>query len=533
MGLLDDISSYLPDYLPSDPQKREAAKMGLLSMGAAMLGANTRDFGRALGTGAQSGITGYQGAYELAQKTGLQQAQMKLLQNQDVRTQKMMTLGEQLFGGAAPQGSAPAAPQGMPMPSSPAQGNPLVTANPMAQWAPQAAPPAAPPQASQGGGFLRQMNPDQAVGWQMMGGQDLLPALKYAKEGTAFEQGKTYADPYTGKERTFAKLDSGQMQGANGQVANAPGYVAALAETAGAKTRAEEGAKAGFDLVDPGKFVDSEGRPILSTRAGLIGSMSPPKASLPPSPAKQRPAGFPVIAPQVQQERDGEARRIIQAEFDSEKDPVAKAGLGRELNRMGGPKLQSAAEAKTQLGAVDTTLKAGQGLNDNWIKEIHNPIQTEGKAANSTLAQLESIKHINLTTGSGTEFKAAATAVLSSLGLATKDMDKYLGNTQKFQQVAMERNMTMLQAQAGPQTDGDSQRAQQTFVKLSNTPAANQFIVDLTAANARMAKQKASYYNEALPIARARGDLTEIDRRWAKIAPSIWSDPALSKYKAK
>jgi hypothetical protein len=545
MGLLDDISSSLPDYLPSDPQKREAAKMGLLSMGAAMLGANTRDFGRALGTGAQSGITGYQGAYELAQKTGLQQAQMKLLQNQDTRTQEQFAVGRSLVSGQPlPQGGPAGQGAGllsMPTAGSPAPGNPLFPASPMASWGGASEPQPAPQSAPQQGGFLSRVTPEQALGYQMMGGIDMLPAIKYARQGTKFDQGSVYEMP-DGTRKYFAKLDNGMEQDGNGVVRNATNYTQSAAANAGAITGAQEAAKApyGFTTVTP-----AGGRPTMMTNEQLRGQVTggqpaspapafmPPSASLPPSMNQPAQGANGPVRDLSRMTKDEQQRMfntaLIQASpaFRNQgKLPAAPSGTP-------GLALQSDVETKTELGAVDTTLKAGQGLNENWIKQTHNPVQTEGKAADNTLAQLESIKNINLTTGSGTEFKAAATAVLSSLGVATKDMEKYLGNTQKFQQVAMERNMTMLQAQAGPQTDGDSQRAQQTFVKLGNTPAANQFIVDLTAANARMAKQKASYYNEALPIARARGDLTEIDRRWSKIAPSIWSDPALSKYKGK
>lgn len=43
-----------------------------------------------------------------------------------------------------------------------------------------------------------------------------------------------------------------------------------------------------------------------------------------------------VVPKSVQADRDSEARRIIQSEFDKETDPDAKAGLGRELARLGG-----------------------------------------------------------------------------------------------------------------------------------------------------------------------------------------------------
>jgi hypothetical protein len=430
MGLLDDISSYLPDYLPSDPQKREAAKMGLLSMGAAMLGANTRDFGRALGTGAQSGITGYQGAYELAQKTNLQQAQLKLLQNQDVRTQQMMDIGRRLsgFGGTqmpAQGGQLPQVGASMPLPAAPnapAAGNPLVTAAPMSKWvmpdAPQAT--AAAPQSGQSapGGFLRSMNPDQAVGLQMMGFPDLLPALKMAKEGIVREQGKSYISAYDGTEKSYATLEKGMVQNADGSVAYAPNYIRSAAENAGAITSAQKAAEApyAFTTVTP-----AGGRPTMMTNDQLRNqingtSLAPtaPPAGLPPSSRQPQGQGAPIPpitdlnhmtgpqseaffrqaeaqfgpflrnrgkapqAPESTPDRSAALRAIYQDEMRNTNDPIARAALQREIDRM--PQATPVAAGRLPGIALETPAEAADHLAQVNIKNA-GPLKTAGDVA--------------------------------------------------------------------------------------------------------------------------------------------------------
>lgn len=394
---------------------------------------------------------------------------------------------------------------------------------------------------------------NQVAALKAFGGPDMMDAYKFSQEGVQRQQGSTYLMP-DGTSRSYAKLDNGQVQGDDGMVSNAPGYLDSFSATERARADASEGAKADYDVLDPTKFIGADGRPIASTRGAYIKSIGElPKQGSPsrvagtqaPTPIPPGRAGtqFPVVTPQEQRTRDVDRLSILQDELRQTSNPADVAALQREIasttrnigggagGGRGAPVLQSPAEARTQMGEVDTNIKVGQDLNSNWIKEVHNPVQADGKAARVTLAQIQTLQNVNFKTGWGAEAKAAGANILATLGV--KDAAQYAGNAQKFQQIAMERNLTMLQAQSGPQTEGDSQRAQQTFVRLQNTPAANQYIADLTAANARIALQKADYYNRALPLAKQRGDMTEIDRRWNKIAPSLWSDPALAKYQGK
>lgn len=580
MGLYDDfkgmLSEYTPALLPDDPNKNAAARAGLLAFGATLLNGKGKLIGM-LGDGLLAGSKGYEGTLQQQQKDQMEAAQLKLLQNKDTRDQNMSTFVSDRFGvgshpiSAAAAGTSTTAPAAGGFPSS-------VDTGPRSQfgWAPSApvrslsslpqigarddgmpptpdAPGQAgkPPQRPQPQGNKFPLNLNDVAALKAMGGPDMMDAYKFSQEGVQRQQGSTYRMP-DGSEQSYARLDPGQVQGRDGTVSNAPGYLDSFSAAERAKADASEGAKADYDVLDPSKFVGVDGRPIASTRGAYVRSIrelprigQPSRAAGTPAPAMPGRAGagagsqFPVVTPQEQRARDGDRLGILQEELRNTRNPADIAALQREIastkrnvgGAQGAPLLQSPAEARTQMGAVDTNIKAGQDLNSNWIKEVHNPVQLEGKSARATLAQIQTLQNINFKSGWGAEAKAGAANMLATLGV--KDAARYAGDAQKFQQVAMERNLTMLQAQAGPQTEGDSQRAQQTFAKLSNTPAANQYIADLTAANARLALAKADYYNRALPLARQRGDMTEIDRRWSKIAPSVWADPSLAKYQEK
>lgn len=176
---------------------------------------------------------------------------------------------------------------------------------------------------------------------------------------------------------------------------------------------------------------------------------------------------------------------------------------------------------------------AANEINQNFLKNSYQPVIDAGRSANDMQANITALRSIPLETGWGTDAAAGAANVLTSLGIAPKSAEALAANSQKFQSVAMDRLMTTLMAQKGPQTEGDAQRAGNTFAKLSNRPEANQFILDLAQAKANQDQRKAAFYENALPLAQKSGDLQRIDREWRKIQGSIWNDPALQKWGAK
>lgn len=181
--------------------------------------------------------------------------------------------------------------------------------------------------------------------------------------------------------------------------------------------------------------------------------------------------------------------------------------------------------------------EAGGKINETWLKTSYEPVKVAGDAANDMLTNVQvarqSMRAMPGGTGWGAESKATGTAILTSLGIATKNAELYASNAQTFQSASMSNLQTVLNAAKGPQTEGDADRAGKTFAQLKNTPQANEFILDLSEAKAQRDQVKAQFYEQALPIARGKGDLQEIDREWRKRAPSVFSMPTMQKWGAK
>lgn len=73
MGILND---YLPDWLPDDPSKNDAARQGLLAFGASLMQGHG-NFGSILGSGLMAGSSGYHDALDNQQRNALTAAQLK------------------------------------------------------------------------------------------------------------------------------------------------------------------------------------------------------------------------------------------------------------------------------------------------------------------------------------------------------------------------------------------------------------------------------------------------------------------------
>lgn len=146
MGLLGDV---LPDFLPEDPQKREAARMGLLSFGAAMMaGAGRGGPWNTLGASTLAGLQGYQNTLEDQSRAGVRDLQKQALQ-MDVETQKQAVERQRRLTDAFKSFNGNGgAPGGLLVDSQPqpagllSAGSPAFPRQPMPNWMPQARVPA-------------------------------------------------------------------------------------------------------------------------------------------------------------------------------------------------------------------------------------------------------------------------------------------------------------------------------------------------------------------------------------------------------
>ncbi|RSE91223.1 hypothetical protein [Achromobacter aegrifaciens] len=325
-----------------------------------------------------------------------------------------------------------------------------------------------------------------------MGGPDLLDQLKYANEGAKREAGATYRNPMTGAMEFVPKVSEGMqvIYGPDGSpsVLPIPGYSAANAGAEGARAGAIAAAQMPYNIAqNRDQQLTGAQLDIVQVPDGRGGTISMPRAALAQALAGPAPAAA------------------------GGGQPGRAGGLGYNP----GPVAQDAAKS----------------INNDWLTNSYRPALDDGKAASDLSSSLAAFRSIPLETGWGTETKAAAANMLTSLGIAPEAVQQYATDAQRFQSVAMDRLQNALMLQKGPQTEGDAQRAGQTFARLSNTPAANQFIVDFAQAQANQRMRKAQYYEAALPLAQRSGDLARVDREWRKIQGSIWNDPILAPYR--
>lgn len=341
-----------------------------------------------------------------------------------------------------------------------------------------------------------------------------------AKLSIPSQLGNGWVQGVDGRREYMGDPTKGVTAGPGGSVVQMPGAAEALAGIAGATTRAQEGAKAGYDLV---QVPQSDGTTRMMPRdqavTALGGNQPMTNRGAPVSPSLQS-----VI------EADAKANGIT--------NPVAnfqgKPGGGGFMlsNERPAPKLgqtQSPADAGRQKNITE----AGGQVNQAWLKTSYEPVVASGQAAqslidNSNVAR-DALAKMGKT-GWGTETKAAAASILSGLGIAPDNAKMYAANAQIFQAKAMDSLWVKLNAAKGPQTEGDAQRASQTWAALKNTPEANSFILDFAQAQAERDKMKASFYQNALPIAQGKGDLAEVDREWGKRTPSIFEMPSMQKW---
>lgn len=200
------------------------------------------------------------------------------------------------------------------------------------------------------------------------------------------------------------------------------------------------------------------------------------------------------------------------------------------------PRLQSAAQAKASEEQAVLPAKAQGEINTNWIKSTLQPTIAGGESASSVLTNVtvaRSALGAIGQTGWGTEAKATAASVLAGLGVAPENAKMFASNVQTFQNVAMTNLKTQLDAAAGPQTEGDADRASKLFASLKNTPQSNAFILDLMEAKAQRDAAKAKFYQGSLPIAQKQGDFSLIDREWSTRAPSVFDMPSMKKWNIK
>jgi hypothetical protein len=379
------------------------------------------------------------------------------------------------------------------------------------------------------GSRLANMGFDDLAALKVGAGLDLTELHKYANDPLKLEQGATYRDRVTGQERFMPKVGEGMAPDANNFYAPLPGYAQGLATIEAAKARATEGAKAEFD---PVQVTAPDGSNRYVPRSQVVAPPRPQGAAPRPMPGASSPA-------------DGDRFAIL----SQERARAVAAGrtadveaLDREIARLpaGSQQQQGPAGLAVAGGyqATPTTAKvlskeATSKTNDNWLNNSFQPTVAQGAAARDLLDTVQVTRQAMQSmggTGWSTQTKAAGAAILTGLGIAPENAKMFAANAEVFQSKVLERVNAELSLAKGPQTDQDAKRAAQTWASLKNTTKANEFILDYAEAKAQRDAVKAKFYQQAMPIARDKGDLSEVDREWAKLAPSIFTMPSLKRW---
>lgn len=443
----------------------------------------------ALGIAGLAGLTGYSNAQQRDSTQQYRNMQAQQIQANLKKQQMAMDMVKQFMPGAAPQG-APTDQGSSQMPDGSAMASAAPNASPPLQFSqpgqamPQGQPSQQMPAPGPQGAFPMTMNGVAAYNMlDLPNGPALFDMWKQANNPQERKSGNYYFDPRTGQQTYMPKLGEGTAMGPNGQAMPVPGAAGANA--------AYKGSEAGS--VAAAQFPYAVGQKAAEQRGAA--ALDPMK----------------VVGP------DGNDLYVNRLN-------VAGSGQGGAPGQPGGGFVA---------GRNPVTQSSSMDLNKNWITNTYQPTLDSGKAATDMSNSISAMRNINPSTGWGADAKAAAASFLTGIGVAPKNVELYAANSQKMQSVAMDRLLTVLGQQKGPQTEGDAQRASQTFVSLKNTPQANDFILDFAQAKANQDSRKAMFYEQALPLAQKEGDLTKVDREWRKIQGSIWADPTLSRWQKK
>lgn len=219
------------------------------------------------------------------------------------------------------------------------------------------------------GGGIGNADYNDLVAYHALGGPDLLPAYKFAREGIERKPGTFYED-LQGRRHYTPDVKTG-MDFNNGQINEIPGYSnfitrQTLAQEA-PKTLLGSAAQLNMRKNDDGTESPVsalvENPTLQNVLNSILGASSPkatPTAGVPAAPSVS--GRIPAITPDVQRARDAESIRILQSEVDAEKDPVKRAGLQREVDRM------TAAQARPGFPAA--SMPKGIGYGKTTAQEI-------------------------------------------------------------------------------------------------------------------------------------------------------------------
>ena len=127
----------------------------------------------------------------------------------------------------------------------------------------------------------------------------------------------------------------------------------------------------------------------------------------------------------------------------------------------------------------------------------YDGIRERSDMAQQELQQLNILRGIDVSTGALEPAKAFVGGLAESLGFDPQKLNLgNVDNAQAFIGVAENLVLTKMQAQKGPQTEGDAKRIKATVARLGNTPAAKDFLISAAAAIKEREVEQDRFYQE-------------------------------------
>lgn len=250
MGLLD---------MTNDPES-----MGLLNAGLSMMGNSgpslmPHSLGQIIAGGGQAGLQAMQQAKMQKQKDDMENLQLEQLKQKIQQQRLQQGALNNYFNSMTGDGTQPVLSDGNISGAASQSPNNLQSNGMPSNSAPNA-------------GNLKMLQALAASGYDT---KNLFDMYKYGTDGVKRDAGAYYKNPMTGGTEYIADPTKGITIGKDGQVIAMPGAADAMASIEGAKTNAQENAKANYDILDPSKFVLSNGSPFVGTRKDFINQNSP------------------------------------------------------------------------------------------------------------------------------------------------------------------------------------------------------------------------------------------------------------------
>lgn len=150
-------------------------------------------------------------------------------------------------------------------------------------------------------------------------------------------------------------------------------------------------------------------------------------------------------------------------------------------------------------------------------------LQAEAKAAQDSISAYEAFESImdrGLKTGFGQGVLDNVARALDRMGIDTKALNlNSVRDIDTLGNLTTRAVMSALADQKGVQTEGDAQRAMQTWVNISNSPGANRWINTYQRNLAERRILRAEFIQEALW--RSNGNIQEAERAWKEYSRNL------------